>query len=360
MKNVLAQLLSKLGITTYIIRFFAKLYFKFKSKVKYKELDCHLFATDPEGTSICKNFIDKQEYDLQIIIPMYNVQDYICDCIKSVLQATKYNVLICIINDGSKDKSRELIKQYETVPNVLIIDQENRGFSGARNRGLEHIYGKYIMFVDSDDKLNDGAINALMDEAITKKIDIVQGGYHTFIGNKTIKRSIPKNIYGMPWGKVYKAELFQDVKFPENYWFEDSIISWIVAPKANKISIINNIVYKYRKNFNGITITSKGKYKNVDTLYITECLLKDLVKTTGINQCVLETFLKQTILNYKRIHSIGNKDLDYTIYKRNISLYVKYFGDSKLTTNKTNLKLLQLAYIKDNYKVYRLIGTLMY
>ncbi len=359
--KIILILLTKIGISSFVARIIAGLLLILKrceDYNKYKIVKLDSLSKDPKGTSICNNIIKEQNYDLQIIIPMYNVQDYICECIESVLQKTKYDVLICIINDGSTDNSRELIEKYAHIPNVLIIDQENRGFSGARNRGLEYIYGKYIMFVDSDDMLNVGAIDALMDEAINKGYDIVQGGYYSFIEKTTFKKTNPKRIYGMPWGKVYRAELFKDVKFPEKYWFEDSIISWIVLPKTTKVSIIKKIVYKYRKNFNGITVKSKGKYKNIDTLYITSCLLKDCKTRTGINQLCFERFLKQLLLNYKRVHSIKDRNIDYTVYRETILLYNKFFG-SEFTTNNKDLKITQKALEQNNFSAYRILCTLI-
>ena len=118
---------------------------------------------------------------MQIIIPVYNVEQYIQECIESILnQETQYSYIITIVNDGSPDNSRNILKQYESLNNIIIIDQENRGFSGARNRALENIYGKYLMFVDSDDKLAEGAIEVLLNTALSYKADMVEGSMSSF------------------------------------------------------------------------------------------------------------------------------------------------------------------------------------
>lgn len=180
----------------------------------------------------------KGGYDLQIIVPAYKVEKYIEDCVESVLsQNSRYNILLTIVNDGSPDGTRDILRKYEHLPNVEIIDQENKGFSGARNTGLKVIKGAYLAFLDSDDMLTPGSINALMDKMIENDADIVEGGYVTFRNNEekecvTHKLTIGSQwldvLSGYPWGKVYRASLFERLQFPEGYWFEDTMISFLV------------------------------------------------------------------------------------------------------------------------------------
>ncbi len=96
-------------------------------------------------------------------------------------QNTKYHILQTIVNDGSPDHSRDILSKYEHLPNVEIINQENQGFSGARNAGLKVIKGKYVAFLDFDDILSVGSIDVLMDKVIATDADIVEGGYATFL-----------------------------------------------------------------------------------------------------------------------------------------------------------------------------------
>ena len=87
-------------------------------------------------------------YDLQIIIPAYNVEHYISNCLDSVLsQKTKYKILVTVINDGSRDDTYKVLKQYEKDKRLEIINQKNKGFSGARNTGLRHIKAKYLFWI---------------------------------------------------------------------------------------------------------------------------------------------------------------------------------------------------------------------
>ena len=101
-----------------------------------------------------------------------------------VNQQTGYKFLVVVINDGSPDGSRAKLRKYEGLDDVVIIDQENRGHSGARNTGLKHIKAKYVTFVDSDDRMMPGAIEAMMKEAMKENADIVEGSYKTFYNDE--------------------------------------------------------------------------------------------------------------------------------------------------------------------------------
>ena len=98
-------------------------------------------------------------------------------------QKTGYTFFVSLVNDGSTDKTPELLERYRADPRVEILTQSNRGLSGARNRALEHIRGKYILFVDSDDTLRKGAVEALLSKAVETNADIVQGGFVNITGH---------------------------------------------------------------------------------------------------------------------------------------------------------------------------------
>lgn len=201
-------------------------------------------------------------------------------------QSTDYKVQVIVINDGSTDSTEAILEKYRCFSDWIIINQENRGFSGARNVGLDLAEGKYIMFVDSDDILGQNAIEKLMRKAIATDADIVAGNYISisFNGKTRFKGSDYKEekvspcdyLYGQPWGKVYKHEFFQNLRFPEGYWYEDSIFAQIMWPLVDNVYTIPDIVYKYRNNLKGISHTSKRNHKSIDSLYITEALLEDM------------------------------------------------------------------------------------
>ena len=219
-------------------------------------------APIPTGTIQADNRITPQ-YDLHIIVPCYNVARTIVRCVDSILsQKTGYTFFVSLVNDGSTDKTPELLERYRADPRVEILTQSNRGLSGARNRALEHIRGKYILFVDSDDTLRKGAVEALLSKAVETNADIVQGGFvnitgHGLVFGRTGYREgsaaeTGQTPYGMAWGKVIRSSIFAHLKFPEGYWFEDTIFAFCIGPFRPAHYLIPAYVYNYTRNPLGI------------------------------------------------------------------------------------------------------------
>lgn len=336
-----------------------------KSKaIDIEELNCALNSFAPNSNSSCKTenkLVLPYKYDLQIIIPAFNAANTLERCIKSVLeQKTIFSYILIIINDGSTDNTTEILKQYISNQNIKIINQENRGFSGARNRGLENIYGQYIMFLDSDDYLEKDAITNLMTTAKDNDYDIVQGGYEIFYDDNS-KREFHYNekLMGYPWGKVYKSEIFKDISFPLDYWFEDTICDMIIHPRAKKWICLPVTVYCYYINPNGIS-KNFGKYnKTIDTYYITESLLEDK-KLLGqeFDIDALKIFLKQVVMNFKRISLLKNEKINKYIFLAHSNLEYMYFdGNNSFNKEKLNrsYKNLYVSLFSQNYFTYYLL-----
>lgn len=215
------------------------------------------FQACPQGSCFANNVIEARK-DLQIIIPAYNAEKYIGECLKSVLcQKTKYSVLATVINDGSTDNTAEVIENivrgFGGKIEIEVISQENRGFSGARNAGLKTIKGKYIMFLDSDDILPDNTIEIMIDAAYRDNTDIVQGSWYEFDDMHRTENIVSSDqLSGYPWGKIYKAEVLQNFQFPEGYWFEDTPITFILTALSYRHKTITDVIYGYRLNPNGI------------------------------------------------------------------------------------------------------------
>lgn len=220
--------------------------------------------------------------DLSVIIPFYKTEKYAVRCIESVLsQQSDYSIEIILVDDGSPDRCGEILDRYGERENVLVIHQENAGVSAARNTGMRHANGEYMLFLDSDDILLPGAISALLDAAREYDADIVEGGHHTFDDKR--KRRVYSHefsvsergagMFGYPCGKVIRAKLFDKVCFPENYWYEDTIISYLIHPAAKRTVCIPQLVFGYYVNRLGSTAQTKTSVKCIDTLSIIELIL---------------------------------------------------------------------------------------
>lgn len=168
-----------------------------------------------------------ESLDLSFIIPTYNRRDFLDECLGSVInQKTKYSYEIILVDDGSTDGSGEYAQKYKKYPNVKIIRQQNKGIAGARNAGLNAASGRYVMFMDDDDTVEPSIIETLLDKAYNEDLDIAMCA-HNLVKTKDgeITNVIPNicptfnlmsykgnakmlNYPGLPWGKVYKRELW--------------------------------------------------------------------------------------------------------------------------------------------------------
>ena len=119
---------------------------------------------------------------ISIVVPVYNVEEYINECIESIQKQTYTNLEILVINDGTKDRSIEVIKDLMNDPRIQVINQSNQGLSGARNTGMRAAKGKYISLIDSDDKVKPTFIEELYQKAIETDADIVRGSFRDFDG----------------------------------------------------------------------------------------------------------------------------------------------------------------------------------
>lgn len=291
-----------------------------------------LYNTSPNigHSCITDRTHSQSDCDLEVIVPCYNVEKYVEECIDSILtQKTKYNFFVTIINDGSKDRTREILQKYANISNVKIIDQENKGLSGARNTGIAQSHGRYLLFVDSDDVLLPGAIEELMSLAEENNADVVDSGYIRFADRtqKGFKARIMANIYdilqrpqtlslnlssttitGFPCGKAFKTELFNKVQFPQGYWFEDTIVWMILEPLCKRKVTSDKLTFRYRMNPNSISHMATQRPKSLDTLYVTLRLLNDR-ETLGIefDQYQYDLLLQQMRNNFCRVANLDSK-----------------------------------------------------
>lgn len=237
-----------------------------------------------------KPIANSRKYNLQIIIPCFNSEKFLRKCVDSVLnKSTTYSISLVLVDDGSADKTSSICDEYSsTDPRVVVIHQNNKGFSAARNSGLDLLDSDFLMFIDSDDFLYyDFDLNSVLDKAYklnkNEKSTIIEFGFIRFKKNKYFGKCMPSKGYisplnykGFAWGKVFPSDLFTNIEFPLNYWFEDTFIKMIVL-FLQKIKCFGMRVtgYVYRDNQNSITHTYKENVKSLDSLYIMESMLED-------------------------------------------------------------------------------------
>ncbi|MCQ2226755.1 MAG: glycosyltransferase family 2 protein [Bacteroidales bacterium] len=316
---------------------------------------------DSNGSCICSREIsEEKDYDVHVIVPVYNTERYVRECLDSAFfHNTKYSVFVSVVNDGSTDSCAKILEEYESRFNGEILTQENAGLSAARNKALEHIRGRYVMFLDSADVLPDGAIDALVDLADKTDADIVDGNYRTFndINRKNViliprDQEQAEECSGFACVKIFRAEMFRNVQFPVGYIYEDTIVCGILRQMAKRIARTSAIVYSYRQNSNGICAAAKPDNRAIDTYWVTKRVLMDH-KTLGLP---IDSKLYDIMLdNAKKQHAVMKTLKDKTACKQAFvamaDFYNRYFEGIETSCN--NKKRISKAIKKGNYLAYR-------
>ena len=271
----------------------------------------------------------KKSCDVTIVMPVYNVQNYVRSAINSVLTQNVNGIQteLILVNDGCTDDTLKIVDEvlfaYSGPIEVKIVNRENGGLAAARTTGIEHASGKYIIFMDSDDVLGKNAICKLHQSCVANGLDIAQTSFWHFIGNVRWPNS-NTGVNGMPWGKMYAIDLFKRIQFPENAYFEDTIVQYLLLPLAQNSAVVNDVRYYYRTNFGGISLSSKFSNKVLDTIYMSE-LMVESQKKLGIraDTTKLVQYIHQLILNARRLNQ-QSMTIQLSAIKRMIKLVKSY------------------------------------
>ena len=207
---------------------------------------------------------------VSIIVPIYNVEEYLEDCINSLIAQTYKNIEIILIDDGSKDRSGKICDSYSKIDKrIRVIHKKNEGLSSARNKGLEESKGEYISFIDSDDKIDIDFIALLMEHIEKNKVDIAQCYFTNndeevgldYRKNEVLNKreaiyrlNTNENVnFVIVCNKVYRKNVFKDIQFPVGKINEDAFTMYKVLWNAEKgIAILGKKQYFYRLRNNSI------------------------------------------------------------------------------------------------------------
>jgi glycosyltransferase involved in cell wall biosynthesis len=211
---------------------------------------------------------------VSVIIPVYNVEKYLSNCLDSVISQTYNNLEIIVIDDGSTDNSGRICDEYaKKDKRIKVIHKKNGGLSDARNTGLNLHTGHYITFIDSDDWVDNNYIEEQINTAIKTNSDIVATSHSIHYKNRIInlannevstitpKEALKRILYSRDldissWAKLYKDTLFKTIRFPKNRLYEDSATTYKLIDLSNHITIKSISTYNYRMNNNSITRNS--------------------------------------------------------------------------------------------------------
>lgn len=206
---------------------------------------------------------------VSIIIPAYNAEKYLRECLDSAVGQTHRDVEIIVVDDGSTDSTAEIVGEYVAADSrVKLIRQANAGLSASRNVALDHAQGEWIMFLDSDDVLYPNSVETLCRFNNNRLIyggllsgyqfeenNCAESGVEVLDSAELIEKVLYQTYGILPtaWGKLYHRDLFDDIRFDESLIYEDLDIFYKLADKAGRIAVTNTPIYFYRKNPDGLT-----------------------------------------------------------------------------------------------------------
>lgn len=231
-----------------------------------------------------------QESLISVIVPVYNVEMYLRECLDSLLAQTYKELEVVMVDDGSKDSSGSICDEYARMyDNFFVVHKENAGLGMARNTGLEHITGEYVTFLDSDDYLEPGCIEILYQNLVGSKVDMCKGGFQRFTdyrsvtavreygnevfeGEKAKKELLPRMIGSSPYrhdsiemcvcGAIYRTSPIKKhgLRFPSERELisEDLVFNIDYMQYADGACTISDVGYHYRENEKSLTASYRA------------------------------------------------------------------------------------------------------
>ena len=256
---------------------------------------------------------------VSIIVPVFNVEEYLVCCLNSLINQTYPNIEIICIDDGSTDSSSKILAQYKKQDSkIKVISTENHGQACARNLGLKNASGELVMFVDSDDWLDLNCIETVLKKNFFDKPEVnwVCFGARKVINTNSLTfRSYSRNsiqavndtlalqLSPEPWAKLYRTNFLRanNICFPQGLWYEDMTFYWACVSYAHLIGVIDDVFYNYRIRSDSTMGNSKKKTlgMGIHHLYNLEAIHKIwsenkyLEKHRALYEYIFELYVQQ-------------------------------------------------------------------
>ena len=263
---------------------------------------------------------------LSIIIPVYCVENTLDRCVKSVVGQSYHDIEVILVDDGSPDHCPEMCDRWaQKDERIRVIHQNNGGLSDARNVGIDASRGEWLTFVDSDDYMEEGTLEQVM--AATADNDLVEYPVERFCGSPqesllTFEPKVYKDMadywlngqayeHSYVWNKIYRRELFNQIRFPKGQVFEDIQTLPLLLQKAHRVATIPHGLYHYCWNESGITATANGQaLESLLNAHLQTPWMDDryYMRVMNIQIDVYEQLKKEILLPYRSV-SIVTKGL---------------------------------------------------
>lgn len=321
------------------------------------------------------NITDKRL--ISVIVPVYNVQDYLPQCLDSISNQTYGNIEVIIVNDGSTDESGAIAKAYcDKDDRFTYIAQKNQGLSAARNTGIDNAKGEYLAFVDSDDWLGEDYLEKLYNAIIMQNSDMAVCGFvvedgsdstssknfdTSMLYSKEAAMKCLSNIFQkedllmvVAWNKLYRKELFKNIRYPVGKIHEDEFIAHRLIDASENIIAVDDALYHYRVRDNSITSGQTAqKLNHLDILEAqrdrVECCDKCMYNSVFVNivysffETVTECIVRYSEESYKAM------PVRRTIFKNSIGVLLKW---GRVLPRKYRLECWYKLFFTRKYKKY--------
>ena len=321
--------------------------------------------------------MEDYKYKLSIIVPIYNVEKYLEQCVNSLIaqDINMNNYEIIMVNDGSTDNSKTIAEQLaEKYQNVTLYNQDNQGLSGARNTGMEHARGEYLMFVDSDDYLEKNSLKNLINICDKNKLDVchfrlkcVPDNQISSIGNLQYDKLYSSkevmedgNLIGSACSNIYKTDFLhkQKLSFYKGITHQDVEFTTRLYCHAQRVMIVEDIVYYYV--YNPVSL-SKNKSFEKENKYVCDAAIIGRLSKEYVNNNNINPFIKDLVIRRVNTSVAGNL---YSLLRtpcRPIEIVenlMKSYRENNLYPIKgkfLNWKFKLLSYALNNEKIYLLL-----
>ena len=260
--------------------------------------------------------------DISIIVPIYNASKYLKKCLDSLVNQTKKELEFILINDGSTDDSESIIKSYSDT-RIKYIKRSNHGIGKTRNFGINKSTGKYIMFLDSDDYLEENACEVLYKKIDKERLDLVVCDFYRVVNdskviekNTSFKNTSLKdnpnlllNVNLAPWNKIYRSDLIKNnnIKFIEDLKYEDAPFVVLSLLKSKKIGKVDKTLVYYTIHEKSETTVRDERI--FDIIKIVD-IIRSYFKDYSWSREVIDTLTIKILVNYNiQGRNIKDKDM---------------------------------------------------
>ena len=309
---------------------------------------------------------------VSVILPIYNVEEYLEEAIESVLSQTYKNYEVILVNDGSTDNSLEIAKRYsDKYSNIYTINQSNKGVAEARNVGVRNSKGEYLYFLDPDDIMHEDLLEVCVNELKDSDLDIVNFGYERLKDTEIIRKSFSesskkilsgkeffkysvKNCMGKNtymWSYMFKRKFWIDnnLSFVKGIIFEDTEIFIRILMSNPKIMILPRHLYIYRVREGSIVSKSSRSIKYIKSINVNiQTYLKEMNKNPDL-ELEFKEYISKSLLRLKLIFLIEINDLNEQILDEELKSILEVKNQLNIKIN--NVYIEKLKEISDLKKL---------